>query len=415
MKVILFVSLFSSSFVFFKSPFEFYFHYTLFIVLIPLFFLKLGFPKLIFNILIIPFVIGILNVLLTNYLPFDFIKVFGGLLITFLFYYYILDFHDFHVYNLFELYIKFCYLICFIGLVQLISFYFNFKWGYDYSWLFNKWGVIDGGLLGLRVTSVLAEPSQLALVVSPASFIAIRNLIHKQDFILSKFQSFIILFVLVCTTSTLGYFGVLLSLIIVTESFRIRYFVIGLFLSIILFNVSYKYVQDFKSRVDSAVGLWINNDFNLKNTNNSSFVLYNNLHIAKENLKRHPFFGTGLGSHESAFNKYTLSGKLFQYDFAFNKKDGNSLFIRLCTETGLVGLGFVVFIVFKFFIWKTNNDELLKFQIISQGVFVLIILTLIRQGNYMLNGLPFLFLLYYYNYKTYNKNLILLSDFKDEE
>ena len=87
MKVVLFVALFSSSFIFFKYPFEFYFHYILFIVLTPLFFLKLGLPKPILKILIIPFLIGIVNVLMSNYLPFDFIKVFGGLLVTFLFYY----------------------------------------------------------------------------------------------------------------------------------------------------------------------------------------------------------------------------------------------------------------------------------------------------------------------------------------
>ena len=415
MKIILFISLFSSSFVFFKYPFEFYFHYILFIILIPLFVFKFGFPKLILKILILPFIVGLVNVLLNNYLPFDFIKIFGGLLITFLFYYYILDFHDFNVHNLFQLYIKFCYLICLIGFVQLVSFYIGFKWGYDYSWLFNKWGVIKGGLFGIRVTSILAEPSQLALVVSPASYIAIRNLIHKQDFILSKIQSIVILFVLISTTSTLGYFGILLSLLFVTESFRIRYIVIGLVLSVVLFQIAYNNVIDFKSRVDSAVGLWINNDFNLENTNNSSFVLFNNLHIAKEILIEHPIFGTGLGSHEAAFNKHTLTGKVIQYDFAFNKKDGNSLLIRLCTETGLIGVIFLIFISFKCFIWKINNNELIKHKIISQGIFVLIILTLIRQGNYMLNGLPFLFLIYYYNYISYNHNLILNSDCKDEE
>ena len=44
-----------------------------------------------------------------------------------------------------------------------------------------------------------------------------------------------------------------------------------------------------RSRVDAAIGLWIDNDYGIENTNNSSFVLYNNLHIAKENLKDIPF------------------------------------------------------------------------------------------------------------------------------
>ena len=74
-KIILFVSLFSSSFIFFKYPFEFYFHYIIFIFLIPLFLLKFGFPRLVFNVLILPFFVGLINVLLGNYQLFDFIKV----------------------------------------------------------------------------------------------------------------------------------------------------------------------------------------------------------------------------------------------------------------------------------------------------------------------------------------------------
>jgi hypothetical protein len=167
--------------------------------------------------------------------------------------------------------------------------------------------------------------------------------------------------------------------------------------------MAYNYVGDFKQRVDAARGLWINQDFDIYNTNNSSFVLYNNLHIAKENLDKFPFFGTGLGSHETAFKNHTLTKSLIQYDFEFNVKDGNSLFVRLCTETGLVGLLIVLWFVFKAFIFKSKyeNEELEINLLISQSVFILLVLVLIRQGNYMLNGLPLMFLIYYYNYKEY--------------
>ena len=101
---------------------------------------------------------------------------------------------------------------------------------------------------------------------------------------------------------------------------------------------------------------------------------------------------------------------MLPYDFEFNVKDGNSLFIRLCTETGLLGLGFILLILARGFIYKVDNknESLLKYKIISQSIFVLLILVLIRQGNYLLNGLPLLFLLYYYNglqYKNESSNL----------
>lgn len=402
-KIILFVCLFSSSFIFFKYPFEFYFHYIIFIFLIPLFLLKFGFPRLVFNVLILPFFVGLINVLLGNYQLFDFIKVLGGLTATILFFYHFINYSNFKINILFNLYIKFCYFISLIGFIQLISFRIGFFWGYDYSWLFNKWGVIKGGIIGIRINSILAEPSQLAIVISPAIYVAIRNLIRKESFILNKYQSILILIVLIFTTSTVGYFGFLLSLILVIEGFKLRYLAIGFLISLFLYQITYNNIYEFKSRVDSAFGLWIDNDFSILNTNNSSFVLYNNLHIAKENLIENPVFGTGIGSHEAAFNKHSLTGKVIQYDFAFNKKDGNSLFIRLCTETGLVGVVFIIIFILKGFVYKPNNETQIINLIISQSIFVLIILSFIRQGNYMLNGLPFLFLLYYYNFQTYKE------------
>ena len=164
--------------------------------------------------------------------------------------------------------------------------------------------------------------------------------------------------------------------------------------------------------MNSARGLWVEEDFNIDNTNNSSFVLYNNLHIAKENLMKYPLFGTGLGSHETAFKKFTLTKSLIQYDFEFNVKDGNSLFVRLCTETGLLGLFFIFILIFNGFIYKldNNSEDLITHKIISQALFVFILLVLIRQGNYMLNGLPFIFLIYHFNKISYNEKINSLNE-----
>ena len=132
-KIILFVCLFSSSFIFFKHPFEFYFHYIIFIFLIPLFLLKFGFPRLVFNFLILPFFVGLINVLLGNYQLFDFIKVLGGLTSTILFFYHFINYFNFKINILFVLYIKFCYFVSLIGFLQFISFMIGFFWGYHYS------------------------------------------------------------------------------------------------------------------------------------------------------------------------------------------------------------------------------------------------------------------------------------------
>ena len=397
-KIILFISLFSSSFVFFRSPFEFYFHYLIFISLTPFLFLKVGIPKFLFYGAFAFLIIGLLNVTLSNNSIFNFVKIFLGLLLSTYFFYSLLYLKKFNVKLFFNIYCKLCLIVSFIGLLQVISFFINFKYGFDYSWILNKWGVIKGGIVGIRVNSILAEPSQLGIVLSPALFVSVRNLIKSKTFYFKRWQSLLIIVIVILTTSTIAYFGLLLIILINTKSFSLRYITIGLVISVIGYFIAYRNVNEFKLRVDAAKGLWIEENFDILNTNNSSFVLYNNFHIAKQNLLNHPLFGTGLGSHETAFKNFSLTKKLLNYKFEFNVKDGNSLFIRLCTETGLIGIILVMFFCAKNLIIESEKNE--KFEIkfvISNAIFILIVLSLLRQGNYMLNGLPLMFLMYYYN------------------
>ena len=349
--------------------------------------------------------VGLFYILLEENLPFTFLKVFGGVFITSLFFYGWIRHFKTDVLLIFKWYCYSCWLLVIIGIIQIFSFFIGFKYGYDFSWFLNKWGFVEGGVIGLRVNSILSEPTYLATALAPVIYVSIHNLISKSTFLFNKFQSILILMIAILTTSSIGYLGILISILLCTETIRIRYILFGIIITALTFTLAYNNVKDFRSRVDAAQGLWINNDYGIANTNNSSFVLYNNFHVAKENFIRFPFFGTGLGSHETAFKKFTLTKTLLPYDFEFNVKDGNSLFIRLCTETGLLGLGFILLMLVRGFIYKVNsqNEDMLKHKIISQSLFVLLVLVLIRQGNYMLNGLPLLFLLYHYNGVQYKR------------
>ena len=402
---ILFLVLFSSGFVLFKTPFEFYFHYFIFLLFLPFLFIKYGIPKFLVQLLSVPLLIGLVHLSFENNNAFSFIKILGGLAITLYFSWSWISLIRFNINKIFTWYCKACWVITMIAVIQIISFFLGIEFGYNYSWFLNKWGFVEGGLVGFRVNSILSEPTYLATALAPATYVSINNFISKQNYIFSKYQSVIIVIITMLTTSSIGYLGILISVLLCTQTIRIRYIFFGTIISVITFNLAYNNVKDFKSRVDAANGLWIDGDYGITNTNNSSFVLFNNLHIAKENMKNYPVFGTGLGSHETAFKRFTLTKTLLPYDFEFNVKDGNSLFIRLCTETGLLGLGFVLLVIARGFIYKVDNqnEQMLKHKIISQSLFVLLVLVLIRQGNYMLNGLPLLFLLYYYNGVNYKK------------
>ena len=84
--IILFISLFSSSYIFFKSPFEFYFYYTIVLFLIPIFLFKYGIPKFIISIFSFLLFFGLFHIIKNNNLPFTFFKVYGGLLLIVLFF-----------------------------------------------------------------------------------------------------------------------------------------------------------------------------------------------------------------------------------------------------------------------------------------------------------------------------------------
>ena len=374
----------------------------------PFFLVKYGVPKFLLQILALPLIVGLFYILVEENLPFTFLKVFGGVFITSLFFYGWIRHFKTDVQLIFKWYCYSCWVLVIIGIFQIFSFFIGFKYGYDFSWLLNKWGFVEGGVIGLRVNSILSEPTYLATALAPVIYVSIHNLISKSTFLFNKFQSILVLMVAILTTSSIGYLGIIISILLCTETIRIRYILFGIIITALTFALAYNNVKDFRSRIDAAQGLWINNDYGIANTNNSSFVLYNNFHVAKENLIRFPFFGTGLGSHETAFKKFTLTKTLLPYDFEFNIKDGNSLFIRLCTETGLLGLGFIFLVVARGFIYKIDiqKDHMLKHKIISQSLFVLLLLVLIRQGNYMLNGLPLIFLLYYYNGVHYKKSIV---------
>ena len=400
---IIFFSLFTAAFTFFKTPFEAYFHYLIFIGLLPFFILKYRFPKLVMQVMSIPLVIGTLHVMGGNTDQFTFIKVFGGLMMSLLFYQYVMLYYNFNVKRLFRVYVKWCYWIAVVGVIQQVSYVVGFTWGYDYGWLLNKWSVIEGGILGLRLNSIISEPSGLAVVMMPAVYVAIYNLFRKESIILNKWQSALVVLVLLLTSSSTGLVGLVVAFMLASDALNIRYILIGAAISIGGVYAVYYNLDEFRSRVDTSIGLWIDDDFKLENTNSSSFVLYNNLHVASENLKEHPIFGTGLGSHETAYEKYSLTNTVVLYDFSFNTKDGNSMLIRLLSETGLLGAGFILFILFRCFVHKNQNSELNEYRIVSQGLFILIFVTLLRQGNYMLNGFPLIMLMYYYTKKEYTK------------
>ena len=400
--ILIFLSVFVSSITFFRDPFEGYFHYIIFLLLFPVFLLKFGLPKKIIGLIFILFVVGVLEIFLGNNTWPLFLKIFLGFVLSVSFYGYVLDYFKFDTQKIFSFYIKGAIIVSYIGLFQFVFFYLSFTPGYNFSWLFNKWGLISGGF-GIRVNSIFSEPAQCAIVLGPACFVAIYNLIPRnKKYLLTKFQSVLIILVTFLTTSSTGYIGLLFILLFLLYNYgKISYFFIGVPFIILLSFLFYNNVPDFKSRIDTSLGLWVDGDFRIENINSSSFIIYNNYHIAQENFLTNPFTGTGLGSHPIAFDKYSLTNRSDIIDLQFNKADGNSLLIRLISETGILGVVFIFVFMRRFYVRRDPFNVDATFWIISNSVLIIIILYLLRQGNYFLNAFPLFMWIYYYARKNH--------------
>ncbi len=404
--IAIYISIFINSYVFFKEPFEFQFGYLIYLLLLPVFVSRYGFNRNLIFVFSVLLITGVFNVVIGNNTAALLFKVFLGLFLSYFFYYYVILEFDYKIEKLFKWYLKGAYIVAILGIFQFVSYQIGFSAGYTFGGIFNKWGLAPGGIFGIRVNSVFSEPTYLASTLSAAFFISLNNLIRKDNFGLSKFQSAIIIAVYFLSFSGLGQAGIFLSLILLAVNFGlIRYVVVVVPASILLFNVLYNNVNEFRERYDSTMGLFSGEQkFELGKTHGSSFILYNNYVVTMKSFKTNFLFGTGIGSHPIAFEKHSIAKNIKVYGFSSNSADANSMLLRLISETGLFGLGVFLFIIIKCYVSRVALEDSYHW-LISNAILVMILLNLFRQGHYFLNGFPFFVLLYIYNYLSYSKQL----------
>lgn len=134
-------------------------------------------------------------------------------------------------------------------------------------------------------------------------------------------------------------------------------------------------------------------DFEYLNT--SSYVILTNYWIAFNAPCR--ILGTGLGTHAQNYER------MYKSDFGgygLNKDDAYSMFARLYSEFGVLGLCLYAFFLVRYY----NKDN-----IISLCLIVFFISYLIKGGHYMLYGTAFFHIVYYfispYKINLFQKNI----------
>ncbi len=430
----IYLNLFFTGYTFFKEPFEFNISYVPILLLLPIFISRYKFNTKTLYIILPLLLFGILNIFLGNDSVPNFFKIFINISVNLVFYEYVMQYYEYDVTRMFKLYIKGAFIVSCYGLLQLISYKIGFEYGYNLRALLslNKWGISLGGF-GLRINSFLSEPAYIASAIGPCAFVSVYTLFKNDTEFMSNRTAIITLSCYLLSFSTLAFLGIFIVLLLLSINFgAVRYLFLAIPIVITLYFVTYNNSPEFKDRLDGLRKLFVDgildkrmkesgssNDFVsqrellnrrqiIKEIHGSSFILYNNFYVAKKNFYQNPLVGSGLGSHELAFNKYDLSSLIGDiYDS--NGQDANSMFLRTLSEIGLIGVGFILLFIFGGYVSKDlSENEPNQYWIISNALLIVIFIQLVRQGNYTFNGFFMYGWMYYYNFKSY-------LNYKEEE
>jgi hypothetical protein len=242
-----------------------------------------------------------------------------------------------------------------------------------------------------RLMSIFKEPAHFVVVILPACYFFLRS---------KLFLKFFVLFVsIILSESSLGYIGCGMMFIFPFFNLKkFKYLLVAVPLVLTLFFYTYKNLESFQMRVDDSMDnltVLKNGKFD-ESTNLSSYVMLSNLYIAKQNIIEHPF-GSGIGSHHYMFttryhktmrppNYINKLGHKFDNSF-----DANSLFTRISSEFGIIGIICVIFFLIRSFNLSFSNSNF-----ILQGILIYFLLKLFRDGTYFPPELFFFIWMFYF-------------------
>ena len=336
-----------------------------------------------------------------------YIKVAGSILLPYVFYAYVWRHFEYNVERLFTIYLKGAYVVSVIGLLLFVDSFLGNNL-LNFLQLFIYLDTIDASI-GIRLASTLGEPTYFANIVLPAGVVAMFRLVVKSQSgigiaYLTKRKSLVFILALLLTYSAIAFLGLFLGgILLLLRHGAIRYAIIIPFILIFARVVIFQ-VPELEDRYQCVLSV-STEEKQTGDFHGSSFILFNHAYITWMNLKENPLFGTGLGTHPIATEKYSLGNKGVEYHYRTqNAQDASSMLLRILSELGFFG-GILVFIFLKRnFIPRVPEDPVL--WLISTAIFVTILMQLLRQGNYILNGFPFFVLGYVFTRHTFNQRHI---------
>lgn len=392
---------FTSGFVLFTTPFEFYIGYIfmiLFLVMYIFSFGRLEINRVFIFIFTLVTLLSLLNVFWGNDSFFSFLKQFGGFLFNGVVYYLLIRINKNNIDKIFRVYLKLAFIVAIIGIFQEFSFLIGFKYGYDYSYFIPKISLLGTVFGMIRIASILPEPAHFGAVMAPAMFVSVLNIVKRESNFISRKASFLITISILLSFSLVSYVGIVIALFLIMFNYKKIILIVACMSVLFAFICSaYLYIPDIRMRVDDTVSV-ITGNAPIDKGNASTFIFCSNAIIAYKSFLHNPLFGSGLGSHPMSYDRYIAQViDPEKFNMGWDKKDASSLFSRLLSETGLMGVFLFSYFIVKFYVSKKKDAH---FWIISNSILCLFILNLVRQGNYFYCGFIFFVWAYYFTAKS---------------
>jgi len=237
-----------------------------------------------------------------------------------------------------------------------------------------------------RLNGILTEPAHYAAIMLPATYVFFRTK--------SYLRLTIVIFTILLSKSSIGYFGLILILIL--PIFKISYFIkYAWVVIIILGSITYYLNSQWNMPVDENNSNLLvrrlkqtNESLNAINTgrfkedtNLSSYAFISNAFISREIFMKTPL-GAGLGGYQYEYDKFyyklTPPSYLMTLNLSkINRTDANSLLLRMIGD-----FGFIALIVLAYFFYLSYRLFQQDKKILRQSTFFYLIVKIIREGHY---------------------------------
>lgn len=299
---------------------------------------------------------------------------YGGMLVCWMVVWRLFRYADNAPEHIFKLYLMCATASAAVAVCQQAAFQFRIELLYDLHWLLPGGAELDFAGPFVRVPSLFSEPSYFAAFLIPALYLSVRRLTGNST-TLGMGRSVLFISALMCTFSTIGYFGLLLCVLFAlrlsVRNLMLGALLVGLLVAVAASNPA---LVSRLSSIPSALQSDLQGDENL-----SALINGLNLAIASGMLGDRPLAGTGLGAYRIYSMDYlesflagndVLIGRVNEMLEQLTLADGGSMYLRLSTEMGLLGMAWIGLMVWRH--WRATLPDAHREIATASALFILV-------------------------------------------